>query len=269
MCYKLCLTLLVILNLQINAITENIAFIGKDKSNIHTNIALDVEILSTINNKISPRAILKNNRTGELRTYSIGDEFVYDNKNTFKVFHISECFVSVVNGEVTLKIECAESEDNNLIIRSGLSAFRIADYNNLFNKSGNFKQRIENIIDVIGRKYNVDQYLIKSVIKAESNFNPDAVSPKNAQGMMQLIPSTAENYGVNDPFNAHQNIEGGVRFLRDLIEFFKGDLELVLAAYNAGPGTVMKYNYEVPPYPETQQYVKRVKRFYNEYREKG
>ncbi len=266
MSYKLTLTLLVILMLQINANTENIAFIGKDENKINTNISRDVEILSTINHRISPKVILKNNKTGELKTYSIGDKFVYDSDNVFKVFHISDCFVSFVNIDTVIKIECAEAEDKNLIIRSGLSSFRIVDYKNMFTESGNFKQDVESIINAMGRKYNVDQYLIKSVIKAESNFNPDAVSLKNAQGMMQLIPSTSEDYGVDDPFNARQNIEGGVRFLKDLIEFFNSDLELVLAAYNAGPGAVMKYDNKIPPYPETQQYVKRVKKYYNEYK---
>lgn len=264
--YKLTLTLLVTLILQVNANTENIAFIVKDENKIYTNISHDVEILSTINNKLSPKVILKNNKTGELKTYSIGDEFVLDAGMVFKVFHISDCFVSIVNENTVIKIECTEPENNNLIVRSGLSSFRIADYKKMFTESGNFKQDVESIINTMGRKYNVDQYLIKSVIKAESNFDPGAVSPKNAQGMMQLIPSTAEDYGVDDPFNVHQNIEGGVRFLKDLIYFFNSDLELVLAAYNAGPGAVMKYNNKIPPYPETVKYIEKVKRYYYEYR---
>jgi len=259
------LFLLVILILQLNSVAENIAFISKDK-----NKYLDIDILGTINNKLHPRVILKNNRTGELKKYSIGDEFKYDGYNTFKVFHISDCFVSFVNGDDTITIRCPESDQHpNLIVRSSLSAFRITNYNDLFTTTGDFKKYIDKIIINMGKRYNVDQYLIKSVIKAESNFDPEAISPKNAQGMMQLIPSTAKDYGVYDPFDAEQNIEGGVRFLRDLIEFFKGDLDLVLAAYNAGPGTVMKYNYKIPPYPETKKYVKRVKRFYLEYSRKG
>lgn len=266
------LILILIFCLQINANTENIAFIDRDENKIQTNTTLDVEILSTIINinKVSPKAILKNNKSGELKTYSIGDQFVYDKDNTYKVFHISDCFVSLVNVQITTNITCKQSHRNqNLIVRSGLTAFKIVNYEELFTKSGNFRSNVEKIINAVGRKYNVDQYLIKSVIKAESNFDPKAVSPKYAQGMMQLIPSTAEDYGVVDPFNAHQNIEGGVRFLKDLIQFFDGDMELVLAAYNAGPGTVMKYNYKVPPYPETRNYIKRVKRFYNEYRGKS
>lgn len=268
--YKLLLTLLLTFVFQKVAITENIALLEKDKSKIDLKFSKDVEILSTINHEIYPKVVLKNNQTGELKTYSIGDKFKYDNVHTFKIFHISDCFVSFINEDITLKIECVQpKENNNLIVRSGLTAFRISDYKELFTKTGNFKQNIERIIYDMGRKYNVDQYLIKSVIKAESNFDPNAVSPKNAQGLMQLIPSTAEDYGVDDPFNVYQNIEGGVRFLRDLIDFFNGDLELVLAAYNAGPGAVMKYDNKIPPYRETQQYVKRVKRLYNEYRQNG
>lgn len=264
--YKLTLTLLVMLILQINANTENIASASQVENNFIANISSNVKILGTINDDISPKVILKNNITGELKTYSIGDQFVYDGSNVFKVFHISNCFVSLVNVDEVIKIECVKPDDNNLIMRSDISSYKISDYKDMFTESGNFKEDVESIIDAMGRKYNVDQYLIKSVIRAESNFNPEAVSSKNAQGMMQLIPSTAQEYGVDDTFNARQNIEGGVRFLKDLIDFFNSDLELVLAAYNAGPGAVMKYDNKVPPYPETRQYVKRVKRLYEKYR---
>jgi soluble lytic murein transglycosylase-like protein len=96
--------------------------------------------------------------------------------------------------------------------------------------------------------------LIHSVIKVESNYNPFAVSPKGAQGLMQLIPSTARRFGVNDVFNPIQNIEGGAKYLRYLLDLYHENIPLALAAYNAGEGAVAKYG-TVPPFSETQNYL--------------
>jgi hypothetical protein len=114
-------------------------------------------------------------------------------------------------------------------------------------------------------KYKLDSALIKAVIKAESNFNHKAVSPVGAQGLMQLMPATASSMQVEDSFHPEKNIEGGARYLRYLLNTYKGDLTLALAAYNAGEKAVAKYNYNVPPYRETQNYVKRVMSFYRSY----
>ena len=105
--------------------------------------------------------------------------------------------------------------------------------------------------------YNLPEKLIASVIQAESGFQPDAVSSAGAQGLMQLMPATARELGVSDPFDVRQNIDGGARYLRQMMDRFDGDLKLALAAYNAGPGTVVRYDGEVP-YRETRDYVKRV-----------
>jgi soluble lytic murein transglycosylase-like protein len=102
--------------------------------------------------------------------------------------------------------------------------------------------------------------LIKAVIRAESNFNSEAVSTAGAQGLMQLMPATAEELGVKNPFDIDQNVDGGTRYLRKMIDQFGGDIKMALAAYNAGPGTVLKYQGDVP-YKETKQYVSRVLRF--------
>jgi soluble lytic murein transglycosylase-like protein len=118
-------------------------------------------------------------------------------------------------------------------------------------------------IDVIARRHGVDPLLVRAVIRAESNFDPRAVSPKGAAGLMQLMPETALRYGVENRFDAAQNVDGGVRYLRDLIAMFQGDLTLALAAYNAGEGAVLKYGRRVPPYAESQQYVVRVRQFYD------
>jgi|GEM_PF-806230 len=117
-------------------------------------------------------------------------------------------------------------------------------------------------------RYGVEFELVKAVIKAESAFNPWAISRAGARGLMQLMPETAADHGVADIHSPRQNIEGGVRHLRILLERFDGNLPLALAAYNAGAGAVDKYN-GIPPYQETQQYVRRVLRFRESYRERS
>ena len=110
-------------------------------------------------------------------------------------------------------------------------------------------------------RYGLDAELINSVIEVESNFNPKAVSVKNARGLMQLLPETAARLGVKDIFDPKENIDAGTHYLHDLLQLYKNDLTLALAAYNAGPDRVQKYG-DVPPYRETQSYVKQVKRKY-------
>ena len=113
------------------------------------------------------------------------------------------------------------------------------------------------LIDEMAERYQVPAKLIAAVIKAESNFNPRAVSPKGARGLMQLMPATAALLGVRDAFDPRDNVDGGVRHLRALINQYAGDVRLVLAAYNAGSEAVDRVR-GVPPYPETQGYVERV-----------
>jgi hypothetical protein len=113
------------------------------------------------------------------------------------------------------------------------------------------------LIDAIAQRNNVEPSLVHSVIKAESNYNPMALSPKGAQGLMQLIPSTARRFGVANSFNVQQNIEGGVKYLKFLMELYQNDYVKVIAAYNAGEGAVAKYG-GIPPYSETLNYVYRV-----------
>ncbi len=113
------------------------------------------------------------------------------------------------------------------------------------------------MIDTIAARNQVEASLVHSVIKAESNYNPVAISPAGAQGIMQLIPSTARRFGVSNSFNVQQNIEGGVKYLKFLIDLYHNDYRKVIAAYNAGEGAVAKYG-GIPPYAETMTYVVRV-----------
>jgi len=118
------------------------------------------------------------------------------------------------------------------------------------------------LIRSAARRYGVDQNLIVSVISVESNFNPKAVSRRNARGLMQLLPGTASRLGVRDVFDPKQNIEAGARYLRDLLLRYNNNLVLALAAYNAGPQSVQRYG-RVPPYRETVNYVRRIQRDYS------
>jgi len=144
----------------------------------------------------------------------------------------------------------------DLILREKRVLFRVkpADIN-----------KYDHLITRASVKYNVDSALVKAVIKAESNFNHQAVSPKGARGLMQLMPATANSLQVQDSFHPENNIEGGVRYLRYLLNVFKGNLSLALAAYNAGEAAVARHHYNIPPYRETQIYVQRVLQYLSQY----
>lgn len=114
-----------------------------------------------------------------------------------------------------------------------------------------------------GTKNGVDPLLLYSIMHQESSFKSRAISPKGARGLMQLMPFTAIRYGVTNIFDAKQNIEGGARYMRFLLNHFDGDLSLALAGYNAGEGAVEKYGWRIPPYSETQEYVRRISRRYS------
>ncbi len=111
-------------------------------------------------------------------------------------------------------------------------------------------------------QYNLDANLVEAVVAVESNYDRFAVSKKGAQGLMQLIPATAKRFGVQDVFDPADNIRGGIRYLNHLMSYFQGNLEHVLAAYNAGERTVVRYH-GVPPYPETQKYIRKVTSLYH------
>jgi soluble lytic murein transglycosylase-like protein len=123
---------------------------------------------------------------------------------------------------------------------------------------------IAELVERTSKAHNVDPLLVDSMIRVESNYNPNAVSPKGAQGLMQLMPPTAQMLGVNDSFDPAENIEAGVKYLKYLEDLYKDD-RLALAAYNAGPGAVDRFK-QIPPYPETQKYVEKVGKKYGDAR---
>jgi hypothetical protein len=122
---------------------------------------------------------------------------------------------------------------------------------------------INHYVHIAAKKYGVDEKLVHAVIKTESTYRKSAISKKGAAGLMQLMPATAERFGVSDRMDERQNIEGGVRFLRFLLDTFK-DTKLAVAGYNAGEHAVMRHKNKVPPYPETQNYVGLVMAAYTE-----
>ncbi len=126
-------------------------------------------------------------------------------------------------------------------------------------------RKYDSYISAASRKYGVSFHLLKAMIKVESDFNPHAVSRAGAKGLMQIMPLNFNSLKITDPFNPKENIYGGTQYLRKLLEHYDGKLTLALAAYNAGPTTVDQYK-TIPPFPETQQYVTKVIRYYYAYK---
>jgi soluble lytic murein transglycosylase-like protein len=120
------------------------------------------------------------------------------------------------------------------------------------------KLRYVDLVDKMARKYGIESNLLHAIIQTESAYNSNAISATGAVGLMQLMPETAKRYGVIDLRDAEQNIEGGCRYLSYLLKVFNQDLRLALAGYNAGEGAVLKFNYQIPPYSETKNYVNQV-----------
>jgi soluble lytic murein transglycosylase-like protein len=132
--------------------------------------------------------------------------------------------------------------------------------------SSSDEKRYDKVIENLCSKYAVDTALVKAVIKTESDFDPFAVSSKGAQGLMQLMPGTARDMQVRNPLDPHQNLQGGICYLRQMLDMFNGDMKLALAAYNAGFNTVIQCGWRVPNIPETRDYVQKVMYYIKRYR---
>ena len=126
------------------------------------------------------------------------------------------------------------------------------------------RTRFTPLIEEVARRHQLRPELLHAVVRAESAYDPNALSRAGAQGLMQLMPATARRYGVDNSWDPLQNLDGGAAYLRDLLEMFDYDLQLALAAYNAGENAVKRYGNQIPPFPETRDYVRKVVSFYRD-----
>jgi len=176
---------------------------------------------------------------------------------------IHEIYRSKVNEiQSRIPISLTRKKNNNTIPFSEVLDSQMSNLNYSPSSNNNFDDFINNA----AKKYKLSPAIIKSIIKVESNFNPQALSKAGAQGLMQLMPNTAKILNVENVWNPEENIEGGSKYLRQLLDQFDNNLSLSLAAYNAGPGNVNRYG-GIPPFTETQNYVKKVLENLNQYKD--
>ena len=169
-------------------------------------------------------------------------------------------FTNMPNGDKRYKLVRKEERPSDG--QASVGAARVA---RLFMPAQADILRYSSIIDAASKTHGVDGALVHAVITAESGYNASAVSKAGARGLMQLMPDTAARYGVRDIHDPRENINGGVRYLRDLITMFNGNIELAVAAYNAGENAVIRYGNKIPPYAETVHYVPKVLGFYRKF----
>jgi soluble lytic murein transglycosylase-like protein len=143
-----------------------------------------------------------------------------------------------------------------LLWRSGQEKRRRSQYSLVRMRKN--KAKVSPYIDEIAKQYHLHPGLLHAIVRVESAYNPKALSRKGAQGLMQLMPATAKRYGVDNSYDPQQNLQGGAKYLKDLLKLFEFDIKLALAAYNAGENAVLRHGNKIPPYPETKSYVKKV-----------
>jgi soluble lytic murein transglycosylase-like protein len=181
-------------------------------------------------------------------------EILYNIQSNFS-YDVTHKFIPNYNNSSLEKLVVNDKNDFNTVLDK---------YINNNTSSNELDSAINEAIVSASKKYSLDPNLIKAVIRTESNFNPNAVSSSGAMGLMQLMPKTSDSLGVNNPFSVYDNVSGGSKYLKEMLDRFDNDEKLALAAYNSGPGTVEKYN-GVPPYLETQNYVPKVLSYKEQY----
>jgi len=176
-------------------------------------------------------------------------------------------FKTILKKEIISTETNNEAQKNKAKVASLQIPSKINDDNNTMestvkNNEENGSKSINSIIQSAAKKYGVDENLVRAMIEVESGYNPAAVSSKGAMGLMQLMPGTADDLGVSNPFNAEENIDGGTRYLSGLLKKYQNNIDNALGAYNAGTANVDKHN-GVPPFPETKNYIAAVKQKLN------